>query len=470
MPKRNLIWIGAVLLAAVVAMWLMRNPRSGVNGNGWGAPSPLAEADRLIHDHWVGSIDEEAMYQAALAAMAYTLDEYSSYIPPEKAQLLDLRLAEGKVYGFGLELGEIDGAIEVVAPRSDSPADGAGILPGDIITEINGEATAGMPLCDVRARLAGGDGQKMVELTIVRNGVQLAPITLKMEKFAIETVSGLGRGKDGRWVHMIDEASGIAYIRISEFTEQTTADDLQRVMRELQQAPKLILDLRDNPGGSLEAAVNIADMFLRDGPIITKLFADAPPEERSARAGSTYYPDVAMVVLANSDTASAAEIVAGALAYNGRAVLLGQATKGKRSIQEVFPLPGGLGQLNLTTSRYVFGQARADERLQPGPIDNQPVPPQVPVEADPDIVRQLRRLRLVAALGPHSKTAHRLADTGPQARQPDRQVLLQQLIALDVQLTEAVNLLNSPQKMEAILQQARIRRQDASAPSEAPRR
>ena len=484
MPKRNLIWIAAILLAAVATMWVTRRQFPRISGNGWGGdPSPLAQADQLIHDNWAGRINEEAMYRAALAAMAYTLDEHSSYMPPETMRALSRQL-EGTAYGFGLVIGECDSGVEIVAPQFDSPAHRAGILPGDVIAAIDGvPALVALPeswivgndgqprtsVTFVRACGTRSDNDERIELTILRNGVQLAPITLKMGEFAIETVSGLGRDENGQWVYAVDETDGVAYVRISEFANSRTADDLQRVMRELTHTRKLILDLRDNPGGPLDAAVNIADMFLQDGPIVTQLFPNAQPREYIASGGNTYYPDIAMVVLVNSGTASAAEIVAGALAHNGRAVLLGEGTRGKRAIQEMFPLPGGLGQLNLSTSGYAFRRARENERLEPEQIDDQPIAPQVPVCADPDHVRELRRLRLIAALGPHLKAAHRLGEPCPPALEQDPHTLVQELIYLDVQLTEAIDLLNSPQRMKAILRQARLRRLNAAEAGEAPR-
>ena len=483
MPKRNLIWIAAILLAAMLIPWGMRNhwPSGGVNG--WGTPSPSGHAARLIRENWLGEIDEDDLHRVALQAMVDKLDEHTSLMSPEAVGELARRL-EGTVNGFGLALYEADGATVVAAPVFNSSAYHAGILPGDRIVAINGRPAESVlppgwgrggdsrprayaPLCSIYA--AGEESGDEVELTIVRSGRQLPPVTLRRRKSPLETVTGLARGEDGRWIYAVDRAGQVAYIRISEFTNRSTADDLQRVMRELPHIRKLVVDVRDNPGGPLDVAVGIADMFLREGPIVTQLSAKSPPREYVAGKDLAFHPDVAVVVLINAGTASAAEIVAGALAYNARAVLVGEPTNGKRTIQEMLPLPGGW-QLNLTTSRYVFGATVADQPPRPGLVGHQPIAPQAPVEMVPEQALELRRLRMVAALGPHTKAAHLLGGPFPRDLEPDPQTVLAELIEMDVQLREAADLLNSPEQMEEILEAARARKERDSAAAEARRR
>ncbi len=470
MPKRNLIWIVAVLLAALVVTWTARNHWPVINSHGLGAPSPLDQAAKNIRENWLGEIDAQELRTVALTAMVDLLDEHSSYMTPAEVRLLASRL-EGTVHGFGLTLARIDGDTVVVAPLFNSPAYHAGILPGDRILSIDGlpvdEAmpgpwdvgSDGLPrvatsLCSICPQPDKPNRDEPVELTIVRDGKQLPPVVLHRQKFAIETVTGLGRGEDGRWIYTIDQDSGIAYVRISELANKATADDLLRAMREMPHADKLILDLRDNPGGPLDVAVSIADMFLSAGPIVTQLSRTADPGNYIAHKSGTFFPDIAMVVLVNAGTASAAEIVAGALADNGRAVLLGEPTLGKRTIQEMLPLPGG-GQLILTTSRYVFGLGDADDSRLPGLVDHQPIIPHVRAVARDDLSVAIRRGRMIAALGPHNKAAHRLGGRCPPAAELTPQELLAVPVALDAQLARAIDLLNSPQRMQDILTPSR---------------
>jgi len=490
MPKRNLIWIAAILLAAMLIPWGMRNHWPSASVNGWGTPSPSGHAARLIRDNWLGEIDEDDLHRVALQAMVDQLDEHTSLMSPEAGGELARRL-EGTINGFGLALYEADGAAVVVAPVFNSPAYHVGILPGDRIVAINGRPAESVlpsgwgrggdgrprayaPLCSIYA--AGEESGDEIELTIVRSGRQLPPVALRRRKSPLKTVTGLARGEDGRWIYAVEQATGapddageVGYIRISEFTNRSTADDLQRVMRELPHIRKLVVDLRDNPGGPLDVAVGIADMFLREGPIVTQLSAKSPPREYAAGKDLAFHPDVAVVVLINGGTASAAEIVAGALAYNARAVLVGEPTNGKRTIQEMLPLPGGW-QLNLTTSRYVFGPTVADQPDRPGLVGHQPIAPQAPVEMTPEQAVALCRLRMVAALGPHAKAAHLLGGPCPPDLEPDPQAVLAELIEMDVQLREAADLLDSPEQMEEILEAARARKESDSAAAEARRR
>lgn len=463
MPKRNLIWIVSILLAVLVTMWASRNHHSPISRND-GDSSALIHADKVIHENSLILPDDREMYAPAIKALVAELDEHSSYVWPDMTRSFSRRL-DGVACGLGLEVIKADGDVVVAAARFNSPAHREGILPGDKIVKINGAPVGSMSLCDVQTILDRGAPGTRVELEIVRNGIRLSPVELKMREFAIETVTGLVRGAEGQWIYAVGPANGVTYIRIGEFISKGTADDFQQAMR-VTGAQKLILDLRDNPGGPLADAVSIADMFLESGSIVTQVSRKGPPRHYVARGPGTYYPDIPVVVLINSATASAAEIVAGALAYNGRAVLLGEPTMGKRSIQEMFPLPDGLGQLNLTTSYYVFGELDSNTELVQSPALHQPIVPQVPVAADAKAAQQLRLIRLSAAMGPHLEAAHRLGGQCPEAFEPRPEDAVQQLIALDHQLARAIRLVSDPQEMSAILNQVGTAESDASPKGE----
>ncbi|HDZ22222.1 hypothetical protein LCGC14_0580940 [marine sediment metagenome] len=452
MPKRNIIWILAIIAAAVVVIWTTQH-RS--------MPTPPAAAPvelrtvyhvrQLIKDRYAGDIDDRAVQQGAVRGMIESLDAASSYVSPDR--MVGFRdHMRGLIRGFGLKLEHVDDGILVVAPLFGSPAHYAGILPGDRIVAVDGQPTAEMSFDSVYAKLNDPTRQS-AELSVVRAYRPLKPIRLQRREFPIETVTGLSRDADDQWIYLIDEGSGIAYVRISEFVSET-AQELQQAFRRLPETRAVVLDLRDNPGGLLPAAVAVTDLLLSEGPVVTVFSPNEGPKAYLARREGTTYPTMPVVVLINGQTASAAEIVAGALAANGRAVLIGELTLGKTSIQSMYPLPDGMGQVNITTARYVVGAVDPTEPPPGDAVGGAPgVQPHVVVPVAPELHRRLSRLRFVSALGPRILAAHLngAAVSAPGAApEPD----LAEQISMDPQLSRAVRLLAEPGAVERILRQA----------------
>ena len=277
----------------------------------------------------------------ALKGMLQSLDPHSQFMDEEAFTAMKEDTA-GKFGGLGITIGIKDDVLTVIAPMEDTPAFRAGLLSGDKIVEISGDSTDGLALEDAVKKLRGDPGTK-VKIKIFRPKTQL------MKEFELErAIINVPSIKDTR---VLD--GGIGYVRMLQFGEDT-AVDLQTALDvlEKQKVNSLVLDLRSNPGGLLTAAVEVAQKFLRRGDLIVFTRGRDNRMERSyrARARETF-PDVPMVVLINGYSASASEIVAGALQDNRRAVLVGEKSFGKGSVQSVLPQEGGTA-IRLTTAKY----------------------------------------------------------------------------------------------------------------------
>jgi len=324
MPRRNLIWLAAILAAAGATALVVRTPAPQVGGPP-AMPAPLERAQRLIRENYYRPIPAEDLNCAAVSGMVAALDEFSSFIPPEKVDAFQRRMA-GKICGLGLVVEFRDGQVRVVGPLPDSPAHRAGLFGGDRILSVNGRAVAAETIEKVRELLDCPD-ESPVRLELLRAAGRRETVHLAPREFPLETVTGLARGPDGAWIYLVAPDEGIAYFRIREFTEDT-GQQFQRAVRQLSRLGGVVLDLRGNPGGARPAAIEVADLFLRDGPIVVIEGRDGQSSPHAAREAGTL-PDVPVVVLVDSHTASAAELVAGALRAADRAVLVGERTTGR---------------------------------------------------------------------------------------------------------------------------------------------
>ncbi len=303
----------------------------------------LAEVMGRVRDEFVDPVGDHELMQHAIRGMVSGLDAHSSFL--DEREVEDLRIAtEGNYSGVGIEVSYERGAIVVVAPIEGSPADLAGLRSGDLIIAIDGRATAAAGISDVVSRMRGKAGT-LVRVTAERGGLdEPVEFTIRRAEIHVQSVR-----------HTLLER-GYGYLRITHFSE-TTERDVDTAVAQLRSAAGgrllgLVLDLRDNPGGVLEAGVAVADAFLDDGVIVT-----ANGRTREARFTlEAKRGDISrgarLAVLVNAGSASAAEIVAGALKDHGRAALIGRTTFGKGSVQTVLPLSDGQA-LKLTTSRYL---------------------------------------------------------------------------------------------------------------------
>jgi carboxyl-terminal processing protease len=307
----------------------------------WEEARLFAEVYERIKREYVDDVDDHALMDKAIRGMVAALDPHSAFLDTEEFE--EIRLSTmGSYPGVGIEVVAEDSAVKILRPIEGSPADQAGLLPGDQIVRID-DADIGADLAGAISRMRGSSGS-VVKLTVLR------PTTGQTLDFSLR------RAKVE--VHSVAQQSlepGHGYLRVTGFSE-TTADDVNHAIARLKRdnpggIKGLVLDLRNNPGGVLEAGVAVADAFLDEGVIVT---ADGRTPDARFRMDATagdVIDGAPLVVLVNGGSASASEIVAGALKDHGRAELIGHKTYGKGSVQTVMPLSHG-GAVKLTTSRY----------------------------------------------------------------------------------------------------------------------
>lgn len=331
----------------------------------WADARTLAEVlERVKHDY-VNPVDDHQLLQAAIRGMVSSLDPYSAYLDGDEYDEVKIS-SSGQYSGVGIEVSMEDEEVVVVSPLEGSPAAQAGIRSGDIIATIDGVPVNTTSLADTIGRMRGKEGTS-VKIGVLREGSP-EPLQFILKRSRVEL----------RSVRSELLEPGMGYVRISQFSE-TTGDDLEAALKELRKrnaAPLkgLVLDLRNNPGGVLEAAVAVSDTFLDSGVIVTakgrtpesKFEMDATPGD--ALNGAP------IVVLINGGSASAAEIVAGALKDNHRAKLMGRTTFGKGSVQTVIPLAGDRA-IKLTTSLYYTPSGIS--------INHRGIAPDIELERDP---------------------------------------------------------------------------------------
>jgi carboxyl-terminal processing protease len=297
----------------------------------------------VVKRDYVTEAENKKLVEGAIKGMLAVLDPHSGYLDPDFYQDLQIQ-TKGEFGGLGIEITIKEGLLIVVAPMEGSPAEKAGVRPGDVVVKIDGKFTKEFSLVDAVKRLRGPRGSS-IQVSLSRKGVpDLIDVTIVRDNIAVKSVRGRYLG------------DGFGYVRVSQFMEHT-ADDLSATLKAqvresgLPELRGLILDLRNNPGGLLAQAVRVSDLFLKEGIIVyTDGRVEAQKQKFYAHAKGTE-PDYPIVVLVNGGSASASEIVAGALKDHGRALVLGTQTFGKGSVQTITPLENG-GALTLTTALY----------------------------------------------------------------------------------------------------------------------
>ena len=347
-PYGKIMWVvlGLILVTLVAQS---RIPVGGV-----AAPREAYENLKIFTDvlaivqrDYVEPVNSKDLVYGAIKGMLDSLDPHSAFMTPEVFKEVQAE-TKGEFGGLGIEITMRDGVLTVVAPFEDTPAWKAGIKPDDQIVKIEGKPTKGMTLVDAVRLLRGPKGTK-VTISIMRKGF-IAPQDMTMVRDIIQVQSVKSRLLEGQ----------IGYIRISGFQERTSRE-LKRHLKDLEEKgglKGLVLDLRNNPGGLLDQAVEVADEFIDSGLIV---YTEGRKPESKMRYNARRDPqrhDYPMVVLVNGGSASASEIVAGALQDHKRAVILGTRTFGKASVQTITPLEDGSG-LRLTTARYFTPLGRA---------------------------------------------------------------------------------------------------------------
>lgn len=309
-------------------------------------------ADTLdqVERNYVKEVDRRELMEAAIKGMLTKLDPYSNYISPSELERFRTGI-ENEFGGVGLQVSVENGELKVVTPILATPAYRAGIAAGDVIESIDGHTAKGMSIDEAVRRMKGKLGTA-VDVAIRRVDGTNEVFKLTRETVKVETVLGDHRNADHSWNYWLDEPRKIAYVRLGGFGRQTVAD-LQKALETIaEQQPKaLILDLRNNPGGLLAAAIEICDLFVETGRIVSTSGRSVNEQAWEAKKEGTYdgFP---MAVLVNRYSASASEIVSACLQDHERAIVVGERTWGKGSVQNIIELESGKSALKLTTAGY----------------------------------------------------------------------------------------------------------------------
>lgn len=348
--------------------------------------SLLDEVTRHVKSEYVEPVTEDQLDLAAAEGMIASLDPHSAFLDAAEYEAMRVSTS-GHYSGVGLEVAEQDGKIVVVTPIEGSPADKAGVRPGDVLLEIDGRAVEAARLEDAIERMRGFVGSK-VRLVVSRAG-EPEPLQFELARSDVHVRTVRAEPLPGRY----------GYVRITHFNDATPRDFGRQLARlqDAQPLAGLVLDLRGNPGGVLESAVGVADDFLESGVIVRAEGRTADSRFEMRASGGDLLHAAPLVVLVDRGSASGAEIVAGALRDHGRATLMGERTFGKGSVQTVVPLRDGLA-LKLTTSRYFTpsGASIHERGIDPdvslaGALEPSPVP--LDAASDPAVQAALQYLR-----------------------------------------------------------------------------
>jgi carboxyl-terminal processing protease len=352
------IVVGAATGVALLVFGLSPGyPQGGPRGTA----APSAEASRqlevlgkvldIVRSDYVDKTDDEKLLTAAINGVVKSLDPHSSYMDAKSYRDMQATTS-GQFGGLGMQVNMEDGVLKVVSPIDDTPAARAGILAGDVINQVDGAPVKGMTLTQAVDKMRGTPGTE-IRLEIVRKGKD-EPLNLTLVREIIKVSS----------VRQEVEGDDVGYVRLTQFTGRV-ADDLKQAVQTLQaKVPSdrlkgYILDLRNNPGGLLDQAVRVAGAFLVSGEIVSIRGRDSDHVQRFNAVPGDLIDGKPLIVLINGGSASASEIVAGALQDQKRATIVGSRTFGKASVQTIIPLGSGNGALRLTTARYYTPSGRS---------------------------------------------------------------------------------------------------------------
>src|SRR5437868_4510361 len=432
MRKTSVILLSAATGAALTLM--VTQPRSMLMGSTARAATSdtyrqlnlFGDVFERVRSDYVEKPDDSKLVESAISGMLAGLDPHSSYMDAKSFRDMQVQ-TRGEFGGLGIEVTMEDGLIKVVSPIDDTPASKAGIMANDIITQLDDEQVQGLTLNQAVEKMRGPVNTK-IRLKIMRKG-QDKPIEVSITRDIIRV----------RSVRMRIEGDDVGFIRISQFNEQTSEGLKKAIADIIAQIPNdklrgYVIDLRNNPGGLLDQAISVSDAFLKRGEIVSTRGRNAEePQRYSARAGDLT-KGKPIIVLINGGSASASEIVAGALQDHKRATILGTRSFGKGSVQTIIPLGSGNGALRLTTARYYTPAGRS--------IQAKGIVPEIEILQDvPEELKARTDTKGESALRGHLK-ADGTEETGSQAYIPPDK-------ANDKALQTALELIRGTQKNSA---------------------
>ena len=369
-PKRRFWMFGPMVVVALVLGVLLGKgwERTGHATETYEELKTFSEVLTQVQKSYVDETKVKDLVQGAIRGMLSTLDPHSAYMTPDMYKEMQVE-TKGEFGGVGIQIGVKENRLAVIAPIEGTPAYRAGIKSGDFITKVNDETTKDLTLMDAVQKMRGPKGSK-VNLTIQRDGTpDPLQFTLVRDTIKIESVKS----------KVLDN---IGYVRLTQFQE-STGRDLSKVLKQFkdQKLQSTILDLRNNPGGLLTASVEVSEQFLPGGKLVVYTKGRESKKDEWIAKGKDQMDDSPMIILINEGSASASEIVAGALQDYGRAVIVGTTSFGKGSVQTILPLGDGSG-LRLTTAKYYTPKGRSIQSTGITPdIVVKPQPPTVIAKA-----------------------------------------------------------------------------------------
>ena len=336
--KKNRI----TMLAIAAVIILSAKPILSIAEDRYSELQTFSKILSLIQQYYVEEVDTKKLIAGAIKGMLRELDPHTSYMPPEAYKEFESETS-GEFGGLGIEISIQNNILTIISPIEDTPAWNAGIKPGDKVVAINGESTKGFSLVDASTALKGKNGTK-ITLSVIRDSSE-KPLDIVITRGRVKIKSVKSTSLD----------DGYIYVKLTSFIENT-GPDLEKVLTEFKAKHNgsiegVLLDLRRNPGGLLDQAIRVSDLFLKEGVIVSTIGRDPKNKEISYASKRALFGDVPIVVLLNEYSASASEIVAGALQDNKRAIVVGGRSFGKGSVQSAIKLGDGSG-LKLTVARY----------------------------------------------------------------------------------------------------------------------
>ena len=398
----------------------------------------FGEAFDRINEMYVEEVDVERLIQSAINGMLNSLDPHSGFLPPRSYEDMQID-TKGSFGGLGIEVTQEEGFVKVVSPMDDTPAFRAGVEAGDYITHIDGEPILGLSLSEAVEKMRGPVGEKIV-ITIVRVSED-EPFDVTIVRDTIKLVAARVRYEDN-----------VVIMRVSTFNEQTIPnlkDGVKKVLQEnngMRNVNGFILDLRNNPGGLLSEAVSVSDLFLNEGEIVSTRGRTDSDMDRFTASKGDLAEGLPLIVLINGGSASASEIVAGALQDQSRAILVGTKTFGKGSVQTIIPLVGDVA-MRLTTARYFTPSGRSIQAMGVSPdiiVEQQPPVSKEDLEEMKQGRERLKEIDLRGALSNENLTddEKNLIET-----ERERREIIAERRRNDFQLAHALDLIKGLSKM-----------------------
>ena len=374
MSRRNLAWLLGIAAVGVFGYAVSHSAPSREKDRDYEMVRLVVDVLHEVRSKYVNDVDpdrERKLVEDMINGGLERLDPHSTYINPGEYKQFT-KINKGRFGGIGIQIGydrQNRGQLMVISPMVGTPAYEAGVLAGDLILKIDGKSTENLRLSEAVDLIQGEPGQK-VTLTVLHDGTK-DPVDIDIVRGEIQVQAVLGDKRKAddpkEWEYFIDKENRIAYVRLTAFSE-TCAQELRDTLAQLQKEGLrgLVLDMRNNPGGLLRAAVEISNLFLTDGRIVSTKGRNHKDEIYDVRPGHTLLPGdkVPVVVLVNRYSASASEIVAAALQDHGRAVVVGERTYGKGSVQNIIEMENHTSALKLTTASYWRPNGKNIHRFQ----------------------------------------------------------------------------------------------------------